>query len=266
MKKILLIGLLVGFPLVCFAETLVLKSGKTVEGKIIEKTNEYVKIEVQGVLLTYFFDEIGSINSNTSISPLNKGEETVEKTPLLITRTNIYEDKEFGVRLVFPEGWFVISNKEKRKELQEKFEKLPNENVKEGFSEIQNSALGLIPIVTAYRYNPKSIDCFQNDQITVTITKTQEANELEYEKSLFPLAAKVNNGRIIEEPKEITSNGMRGICGTIESPIKQELRVRSSCIFVNGDKKYKISCDCKAKNFSALKEEFENVIKSFSIT
>lgn len=45
-----------------FAETIVLKSGETVEGKIIEKTGKYVKIDFQGVPLTYFLDEIASID------------------------------------------------------------------------------------------------------------------------------------------------------------------------------------------------------------
>ena len=41
-----------------FAEVIHLKSGKDVEGKIIEKTNEYIKIEVEGVSLTYYLDQI----------------------------------------------------------------------------------------------------------------------------------------------------------------------------------------------------------------
>ena len=45
-----------------FAESIVLKSGKTVEGRLIEKTNKYIKIDFQGVLLTYFLDEIESID------------------------------------------------------------------------------------------------------------------------------------------------------------------------------------------------------------
>ena len=45
-----------------FAETIVLKSGKTVEGKIIEKTNKYIKIESEGMALTYYADEIKSVD------------------------------------------------------------------------------------------------------------------------------------------------------------------------------------------------------------
>ena len=46
------------------AETIVLKSGKTVQGKLIEITDKYMKIDFQGVPLTYFFDEIESVDGN----------------------------------------------------------------------------------------------------------------------------------------------------------------------------------------------------------
>jgi len=58
-----------------YAETIVLKSGKTVEGKLIEKTDKYIKIDFQGVPLAYPFDEIQSINgeplSFTNSQPIN---------------------------------------------------------------------------------------------------------------------------------------------------------------------------------------------------
>ncbi|TRZ49445.1 hypothetical protein D4Q80_02050, partial [bacterium] len=48
------------FPVFAIAEVIVLKSGKTVEGKIIEQTDKYVKIDFNGVPLTYFFEDIVS--------------------------------------------------------------------------------------------------------------------------------------------------------------------------------------------------------------
>jgi tetratricopeptide (TPR) repeat protein len=50
------------FPIKTFAETIILKSGKSVEGKLIEKTDKYIKIDFLGVPLTYFFDEVESID------------------------------------------------------------------------------------------------------------------------------------------------------------------------------------------------------------
>jgi len=46
----------------CFAETIKLKSGKTVEGKIIEQTDEYIRTELYGIMITFYLDDIESIN------------------------------------------------------------------------------------------------------------------------------------------------------------------------------------------------------------
>jgi hypothetical protein len=55
MKTFIPILLIFFIAPLCFAETIVLKSGKTIEGKLIEKTDEHIKIDFQGVPLTYFF-------------------------------------------------------------------------------------------------------------------------------------------------------------------------------------------------------------------
>lgn len=65
-KRLLILLLVLCLPVSIFAETVVLKSGKTVEGKIIEKTDKYVKIDFQGVPITYFVDEIEKVVSDNS--------------------------------------------------------------------------------------------------------------------------------------------------------------------------------------------------------
>ena len=44
------------------ADTITLKSGQKIEGKIIERTDKYVKVDFQGVFLTYYQEEISSIS------------------------------------------------------------------------------------------------------------------------------------------------------------------------------------------------------------
>lgn len=76
MKKSLLIMLLVlCFPVFLFAETILLKNGKTVEGKIIERTDKYIKIDYVGVPITYYNDEIESISKVKQSLPLLKKSE-----------------------------------------------------------------------------------------------------------------------------------------------------------------------------------------------
>jgi hypothetical protein len=65
-----------------YAETIVLKSGKTVEGKIIEKTDKYIKIDFQGVPLTYFIDEIESIDGENRVSPVSNQGTTNQTTEI----------------------------------------------------------------------------------------------------------------------------------------------------------------------------------------
>ncbi|MFA5311052.1 MAG: hypothetical protein WC355_01915 [Candidatus Omnitrophota bacterium] len=43
------------------ADTVTLKSGQKIEGKIVERTDQYVKINFQGVVLEYLQDEVDSI-------------------------------------------------------------------------------------------------------------------------------------------------------------------------------------------------------------
>jgi len=66
MKKIaqiiLVLSVCLYLPFLAYAETIILKSGKIVQGRLIEKTDKYIKIDFQGVPLTYFFDEVESIN------------------------------------------------------------------------------------------------------------------------------------------------------------------------------------------------------------
>lgn len=52
-------------PVFTFAETIVLKTGKTVKGKLIEKNNKYIKIDFHGVPLTYYLDEIKSVDGKS---------------------------------------------------------------------------------------------------------------------------------------------------------------------------------------------------------
>ncbi len=53
----------------CFADTIVLKSGKTIDGTILSKDNDSVKVDFGGFSSTYFFDEIESINGEKIAEP-----------------------------------------------------------------------------------------------------------------------------------------------------------------------------------------------------
>lgn len=72
MKKIVLFFIFIFIASPLFAETIMLKSGKSIEGKILERTDKSIKIDFYGVVLNYFLDEIDNIDG--------KKLETVQQT------------------------------------------------------------------------------------------------------------------------------------------------------------------------------------------
>jgi dienelactone hydrolase len=62
-KYLLLVCLSLCFLSPLFAETIVLKSGKTVEGKIVEKNENYTKVDFNGIILKYSAEEIAEIKT-----------------------------------------------------------------------------------------------------------------------------------------------------------------------------------------------------------
>lgn len=65
MKKniaILLFFILSSFQGISYADRIILKSGQEIDGELIEKTDQYLKIKFEGVTLTYPLDEIKSIS------------------------------------------------------------------------------------------------------------------------------------------------------------------------------------------------------------
>ena len=84
MKKI------IGLTLLCvmltafvFAETIILKSGKEIDGKILEKTDDYITVDFHEVPVTYFLDEIEQITAkDEAISSPEQNITEKESTPL----------------------------------------------------------------------------------------------------------------------------------------------------------------------------------------
>ena len=106
---ILLLTLSLCFSGSAFADTVILKSGKTIEGKIVEKTDEYVKIDFMGVVLTYYIDQIEKVATKDSL-PLSAKEMTDAEnsnSPVLSKQPRIIEDSQYIIYI--PEG--MQSNK-----------------------------------------------------------------------------------------------------------------------------------------------------------
>ncbi|MDD5194137.1 MAG: hypothetical protein PHQ96_00475 [Candidatus Omnitrophica bacterium] len=81
MNKEIILSLLIFLflPVHVFAETVILKSGNTVEGKIIEKTDKAIKVDISGIPITYYFEEIESIDGQAPIVPTDNVIKAIEK-------------------------------------------------------------------------------------------------------------------------------------------------------------------------------------------
>lgn len=92
-RSILLIILLsMCFSFFVFAETVVLKSGKKIEGKIIEKTDEYIKIDLYGMPITYYFEDIESTNGG-GVSALNETSSASSRMESSVSSSSISFEK-----------------------------------------------------------------------------------------------------------------------------------------------------------------------------
>ena len=83
MKKVAPLLIVLFLSTFVFAETVTLKSGSTMEGRLIEETDEYIKIDFQGTPLTYYRDEIKKIDSNPRPQSVR---DTAEALPVKLER------------------------------------------------------------------------------------------------------------------------------------------------------------------------------------
>jgi hypothetical protein len=96
-----------------FAETVTLKSGKVVEGKLLEQTDKYIKIDFDGVILTYFTDEIAKIDKKNKDdltlfenAPDDEGAQAEESNIPIVT----LKDGSAGIQQI-NEAYYSLSRK-----------------------------------------------------------------------------------------------------------------------------------------------------------
>ena len=102
MKKIIIFSIFFLLTIPVFAETILLKSGKKVEGEIIGQTDKYIKIDFQGLPITYYLDDIESINGekisvpheeNGYIEEISKKQSQINNWETWYANVEVYLDK-----------------------------------------------------------------------------------------------------------------------------------------------------------------------------
>ncbi len=98
MKELLFFLPLFFLPSLLYPETIKLKNGKIVEAKIIQRSSNYLKVDLAGVILTYYSDEIESIDGVLW-----------SKEPLPLTYQT-FKDERRGISFVYPSDWETFSD------------------------------------------------------------------------------------------------------------------------------------------------------------
>jgi len=97
-KRIISIQLaFIFFSSICWAETIYLKNGTKVEGKIVEKTEQQVKVDISGITLTYFTDEIDRIEDESRPATAPQ-----PQTPFIIPSPQKIEDSSSDLMKLTP--------------------------------------------------------------------------------------------------------------------------------------------------------------------
>lgn len=89
---------LIGFSCLAHADTVYLKSGKVIEGKIVKETEDFIKLKTSGFLLTYFKDTIKKIDREQSPDLLSETTEGDNERPKKPKIEDGVPQKEFFMR------------------------------------------------------------------------------------------------------------------------------------------------------------------------
>lgn len=270
------------FPVIIFAETIILKSGQKIEGKIIEKTNEYIKIDFQGASLTYFLDEIESIDGIKLTKFLEKSE-----AELGSISDKTYANDNYRFSLIILDGWLVVSGEQKRQAAKEKMDKDTSydklvekmqkdsgnktcslaqnpEALKKIFEPLKKSVLGMLPVVTFYKFNPESTpQNVINPSIQIMVSDAGKEDTLENMKFDYAMLKRfMPDIQFIEEAHDVVISGVSGVRAIHQD---SKGRVSFDAHFLKNNKKYEIYFMADSQSFKEYMPYFEKALSSFKV-
>jgi tetratricopeptide (TPR) repeat protein len=107
-----------------YAETIKLKNGNTVRGRILEKSDRYIKVDIAGIPITYYFDEIESIDGQflyivpqaSSLSSYSSSKQpqdifkNVSPAIVYITTKTLAEEEFLGSGFILDSDGVIVTN------------------------------------------------------------------------------------------------------------------------------------------------------------
>jgi hypothetical protein len=262
LKAFLLLAILVSLPIFSYCETIKLRTGKTVEGKIIDKTDEYVKVNVAGVDVKYYSDEVDTITGSPTAQPkkITSGE------------WRAYQDKENNFSISVPSSWVMVTGKECRKianeKLDEEFANDPKwkgktfENTEFEKQLKEGLMMTLVPVMAFYEKNAP--DLLESDIPNISITMNNNSQDtIESIEEMNAITSKCRPDiRFIEKSHRVNINGANGVKRIMFDP---KGFLISECSVLLGTRSVRIRCVAKNDAVDKYKAIFDKAINSFNI-
>jgi tetratricopeptide (TPR) repeat protein len=107
-KILIILFLLSSFNLAGLCEIIKLKNGRTIEGKIVEKTDQYVLLEVSGVQVKYYIDEIENITDKEKIVQVGQNYDEQPLTAVPSPQKNFFNDEDWRYSFEYPLDWEIL--------------------------------------------------------------------------------------------------------------------------------------------------------------
>ena len=246
-KRIIILLLVLCFPASLFAETITLKSGKTYEGKILERTDEYIRIELYGIPVTYFLEDIESIDAEKMLVP-------IEDTPVVTTGVSKdYREEEKGIKETTP-----------GKVSSDSYVKYDEELLKHGIRFIPPAGWQKVSLKKSsitYRRPDRLAD------IIIAWPKETPYGAAAFKLGMvfFRIGMFFQRGQKIISEEKITFCGVPCYVSTIEG-IRKDRKLKLKLYkFAKNNKLYGITCISYADIFDKYLPEFEQALNSFAV-
>ncbi|MFA6281858.1 MAG: tetratricopeptide repeat protein [Candidatus Omnitrophota bacterium] len=148
-KIIFLLICFMAIALFSYAEIVVLKKGKIIEGKILERTDKYIKIDMWDIPITYYLTDVDSIDGQKIVEPQGEQvkpdkenkifvKEGIPSTPLEEKETFV-EEKTLFLPIALKEKLSLGELKEAQEYLRKATNLLKERKYKESAFEFENA-------------------------------------------------------------------------------------------------------------------------------
>ncbi len=239
------------------AEIVLLKSGKVVEGEIIERDGERIKVDFLGMSLTYYLDEIESIDGEKITLSLIKEEiSSPAQNKEVPQGGEHYTNQEYGVKLRHPKDWEI-------------FDKNIHPKVFKSLLALQPSNVPA-ELICALSCG-KDWDNLEPVILVIVQQVTEDFRDLSVEdlakvmKQNLQQSSLPSGQKMVEYPKVFNTGGEKLVKQVIVGDTGILKTKSIGYCFIKGTKLYMINCVTGLESFDVYKTVIENIAGSVEV-